>query len=376
MSEWLNYASASCKMFLVSRIIFLSSTERNRYFGSLKKVSGLSWKDLSNKFGKSQRHLTDIKNGKFSLPSYISDLVRNEYGLELSKEVEIKEDYWYAEKAAKLGGKRRFELYGPLLATYESRRRGGLNSLKSLKQKRTGFIFAKKIKIPQKGSKLAEVIGALIGDGGISTRQVNIYLNLLKDREYALLLKKYLQELFEINVSLNTRKKTATLVLTASSTNLVLFFNKNGLPIGNKIKQEIDIPKWIMQNKNWQQACLRGLFDTDGCTYIDHHMYKNKVYGHLCLAFTSYSKNLLRSVYNVLVELDYTPTLNNKRNVLLRKENEVLRFFREIKPHNNSHFDKMAIFMEEYRSGRNGAASKADGDESSTRVRISPPPQK
>ncbi len=104
---------------------------------------------------------------------------------------------------------------------------------------------------------------------------------------------------------------------------------------------------------------MRGLLDTDGCTYIDHHKYKGKVYGHIGLAFTSYSSYLLESIAKILKDLGYSPTISTKLRVLLRREKEVLRFFQEFKPSNPRHYDKLREFLEEYRSGRNGAASKA-----------------
>lgn len=273
-----------------------------------------------------------------------------------------------------MGAKKRCELHGPIIGTYESQRRGGLNSIKTHKENNTGFFLLKAINIPARCSKLAELIGVLLGDGSISLRQVRIYLNPKKDKPYANYLRNTIKELFGIEVSSSERVAESTLVLTMNSTKLVHFLNKQSLPVGDKIKQGIRVPDWIWDHKEWQRACLRGLFDTDGCTYIDLHKYKNKIYGHACIAFTSDSKNLLQDIHRSLINLGYTPTISIRRNILLRRENEVFRFFKDIKPNNEAHFDIIRRFVEEYRSGRNGAASKADGDESPTGVRISPPP--
>lgn len=358
----------------MSRIFFLGAAARDNYFASLRNLSGLSFKVLSQRLKISQRHLTDIKRGAYSLPGLIANKISDEFGLGLPDDVEVRDDYWHAKEAGKIGWKKHFDLYGFIPATYESRRKGGLNSLKTHKAKNTGFFLVKEIKIPSKNIKLAELVGALAGDGGLSSRQVHLYLNLKKDKQYSRILVSLITELFGLGVSQMQRVRESTLVLTVSSTKLVSFLKNSGLPVGNKIKQEIDIPSWVYWSKSWRKAFLRGLFDTDGCTYVDHHKYKNQTYGHICVAITSYSEKLLLSVYGLLLNLGYKPTLSNERNILLRKENEVLRFFEEIKPHNNAHRDIVKKFMEEYRSGRNGAASKADGDESPTRVRISLPP--
>lgn len=358
----------------MSRIFFLEETSRKKYFTSLSKLSGLPLKLLSQRIGISRRQLTDIKRGKYSLPSLTAKKINEEFGLNLPKDVEVKNDHWHTKEAGKIGLKKHFEIYGSSPSTFESRRKGGLNSLKTHKLKNTGFFLIKEIKIPLKNTKLAELMGALAGDGGLSSKQMNFYLNLKKDQPYADILTNIINELFRVKVSQIKREKVSTLVLTVSSTRLICFLRNCGLPVGNKIKQGIDIPSWVYKHKSWEKAFIRGLFDTDGCTYVDHHKYKNKIYGHISIAITSYSNVLLSNVYGLLLDLGYKPTINNKRNVLLRRENEVLKFFREIKPHNKAHKEVLEKFKEEYRSGRNGAASKADGDENPTRVRISLPP--
>ena len=131
------------------------------------------------------------------------------------------------------------------------------------------------------------------------------------------------------------------------------------MPIGNKIKQNINIPDWINQRKSWQLACLRGLFDTDGRTYIDHHFYKDKRYGSMGVAFTSYSADLLQSINTILKNLGYSPTISTKWRVLLRRDRDIFKFFQECKPKSKRHSKKLKEFLEEYRSGRNGPASKA-----------------
>ena len=115
----------------MSRIFFLNSSARNNYFASLKKISGLSWEALSSELGISRRTLTDIKRGKYSLSSKIKELVYERYSLALPRQIETKKDRWHVLKAARLGAKRYRELYDPLIGTPESRRRGGLNSLKT-----------------------------------------------------------------------------------------------------------------------------------------------------------------------------------------------------------------------------------------------------
>lgn len=342
----------------MARVLFLSKISREDYFRSLKKLSGTSWQVLAKKLNVSNRHFIDYRKGISTFPEFISKVIEEQLVLKLPKDILIKKDYWHIKQAASMGGIRRFELYGAL-GTKESRRKGGFNSLKTHLIKNTGFVIAKKISLPKKTVRLAEIVGVLMGDGSMATRQIHIYLDLKADREYAKYLQGLTEEVFGLKVNISKREDESTLVLRINSVKLVYFLRRIGLPIGNKIKQGLDIPSWIKMHRSWQIACLRGLFDTDGCTYIDYHKYKDKIYKHICVAFTTYSPNLLQSMYNTLRYLRYSPTVSSKRNILLRKESEVLRFFQEFKPSNNKHHEKLKEFLERYRSGYNGIASKA-----------------
>ncbi len=251
----------------------------------------------------------------------------------------MENDYWYVTKGARKGALRRMELYGRSFGTPEGRRKGGLNSIKSHKRLATGFYPRKDVLTPRKTEPLAELIGAAMGDGGINPYQLKIYLNIKTDKQYSLYLKQLIETLFKISVSIKENPKESVIVLCANGVKLVKILHRLGLPIGDKNEQGLDIPSWIYQKRGWQLACLRGLLDTDGCTYIDHHTYKDKRYGHC--------------------RLGYTPTRTTKHRVLLRRESEIYRFFKESKPSNKRHYAILSRFLEEYRSGYNGLASKA-----------------
>ena len=45
-------------------------------------------------------------------------------------------------------------------------------------------------------------------------------------------------------------------------------FVKLGLKTGNKVENQVGVPNWIKNNKNYCSSCLKGLFDTDGSIYL------------------------------------------------------------------------------------------------------------
>lgn len=342
----------------MTRIFFPNSNSANNYFCTLKEKSKLSWKLLAIKLNISDRQLRDWKANKCSFPGSVANFVKTKYGLELPLEISAKKDNWHVKDAARKGARRRFEIYGDF-GTLEGRIKGGTNSIKTHKIRGTGFFLVKKIKRPRPCAKLAEIIGVLIGDGGITNRQVRVSLNSKTDKLYANYLTNLFYGTFGISVSTVNRNRQLSIDLVMSSKKLVNYLNRKGLPIGNKIKQGLDVPRWVNNRKAWQKACLRGLFDTDGCTYIDHHLINGKVYANLGLSFTTYSRNLFDNYARILRHLSFSPTQTTNKRVILRREREVARFFKEIKPKNIRHWNVYYKFLEEYRSGYNGTASKA-----------------
>lgn len=111
---------------------------------------------------------------------------------------------------------------------------------------------------------------------------------------------------------------------------VVQFLQERGLSVGDKVKHQVDVPKWIKGNKTLELSCLRGLFDTDGCFYVDKHTIKGKVYLNCGMNFTNHSLPLLYFFKQTLIERGYHPTQHTKFSVFLRKEDEVLRYLEDI----------------------------------------------
>lgn len=177
----------------------------------------------------------------------------------------------------------------------------------------------KKIKIPTESEKLAELMGIIIGDGGINNDwQLVISLNSTKDRNFSGYIKSLLWELFEIKAVIRKRPGQNTLVVVVSSMNLLDYLISKGAVKGNKIAQNIDIPSWINGSEHFKRAFVRGLVDTDGGLYNHKHIVERKVYTNLGLCFTSWSKRLLITVANILKTNGIKPHIENKgRNIYL-----------------------------------------------------------
>jgi len=131
-------------------------------------------------------------------------------------------------------------------------------------------MFIKEIKTPcEVDTRLAELVGAFIGDGTMPKPSNNDYLisisgNSEKDISYLMFLIKLFNELFDINMKIMKVSNENTAYIRFRSKRLCEFFITTfGFSYGPK--DNIDIPEIIKSDKELSRACIRGLFDTDGC---------------------------------------------------------------------------------------------------------------
>ena len=342
--------------------VFLNKDQRLLYFSAIKKKSDITWEGIADRLKVSERVLRNWRVGDYSIPLSFVEKVREIFGITLSSNIEIKKDYWNTSKAGYKGAKVRYLLYGNL-GTPEGRRKGGLNSINSKKLRETNFTFLKQIKTPPLSVELAELFGILIGDGNISSYQVRVYLDKVTDEEYSQYVGKLFFRIFAIKPSIYKSQNRSTIDIVISRKLMVGFLVNNGLPLGNKIEQEIDIPEWIKSNKKYSLACLRGIFDTDGSVYFDKHKSKDGFYESINIAITSASGRLLYSMYEIMAFVGLTPTISSNRSIRVRKKEQVFEFFDKICPKNTKHIRKFNSYfsLERYPSGYKGIVSKTVG---------------
>ena len=181
--------------------------------------------------------------------------------------------------------------------TPEGRRNGGLNSVLSQTKLDNNFKKAKNFFKPKNSKLLSEFMGILIGDGHLSNYQVSITTNSETDFEHAVYIGKLIKKIFCLESSIKFRKEAKAVNIIVSSVNLVKWLSGMGMPIGNKLVKGISVPNWIKGNDLYEKSFIRGLFDTDGCVYIDKHTIKGKVYRNMGWNFTSYSVELREDIF-------------------------------------------------------------------------------
>ena len=142
------------------------------------------------------------------------------------------------------------------------------------------------MKLPKISSELAEETGWHIGDGSM-----NFYKNggklkgiyqlrghIEDDKQhYIKRIKPIFRKLYDLKINLREMPSTRVFGFQIWSNDLVKFKSELGLKLGPKVN--IVIPKIFMKNKELKIAVIRGIFDTDGCIYLQKK--NNKLYPRL-----------------------------------------------------------------------------------------------
>lgn len=325
------------------RVIFPNGKQAE-FIEKVAQETQYSNKELARIVGVHSRTLRDWRRGKFSISYPALKKLCQISGLPQPLNIKIEQPFWYAMKGARLGAQRAKEKYGqyPIFLCQDDYRRKQWHKWWRTKGK---FLpnnhhigLRKKILRPRKSRLLAEFLGIVMGDGGLTDYQLTITLHATDDREYSQFVIRLIYSLFGLNPSIRKRESVINIVI--SRKDLVELCGENGLKVGNKIRQKIDMPIWIKNNLNHRIACLRGLVDTDGCVFNHRYRIKGKSYSYKKLSFTSMSEPLLSSVQETLKQLDFHPRLTARREVRLDSQKDMTRYFSIIGSHNPKHLTR------------------------------------
>ena len=151
-----------------------------------------------------------------------------------------------------------------------------------------------------------------------------------------------IKDLFGVSPGLYSHLKSKADTIVVSRTELVEYLTqKLGLKMGNKVKQKIDVPKWIMRKRNYKTACLRGLVDTDGTVIIHKYKSKNRYYVYKKLGFTSRSFPLLKSVNNILTGLKIKNRIaKDQYDIRIEAIDDVKKYFDLVGSSNPKHLKR------------------------------------
>jgi hypothetical protein len=327
-----------------SKRVKFPKNKQGEFLLSAKKKLGINWCEFAEILHISERNLSDWKREKITLPLSTVKIICKKVDLNLPKNIVLLSPHWYTKKGAQKGGLAIIKKYGSVGGNPKKRLRKWQEWWENEGKFKQHPILSKRlpIKKPPLSAKLAEFVGIVLGDGGISQRQVSITLNRETDKDYIQFVKKIIKNLFGVSPGLYPDPKSKADTLVISRTELVEFLTqKLGLKIGNKIKQKIDIPIWIKKKGEHRIACVRGLIDTDGSVYKHKYTVKEKTYSYQKLSFCSLSPPLLLSVFETLKNIGLKPRICKDKEIKIENTQNVRKYFEIVGSNNKKHLKKI-----------------------------------
>lgn len=329
---------------VISRRIFFPKGEQLKFLNDVQYKLSVGNKEMAELVGKNVRTLADWKREKFSMSLDVASLLSKKSGTILPHEAKIKEAYWYVSVGSSAGGLAVYKKYGHIGGSEAERKKKWRIwwDTKGKFQKHPILNITKPIRKPALSSLLAEFVGILLGDGGISKRQVVVTLHRHDDKEYSIYVRNLIEKLFHITPGIYRNKKSLADGIVISRTELVQFcVDKLGLKIGNKVRQQVEVPLWIQNKKSYSVACLRGLVDTDGCIIKHRYASKGKKYCYKKLSFTNSSVPLLQFVFDLLGNLGTSPRVTkNGKEIRIESQSDMERYFCVVGSKNAKHLNR------------------------------------
>lgn len=324
------------------RIVFFSNEICNLFFQKvLQSFSMKNWKDLRSKFNIPKSTFEFYKNGRFSLPEKLYNqisfkLLHEDLNFFESKLKRINSN-WGSVKAGKI-------TYGKYKDMFDIGRK---KAIESAQRKANKF----NINIPL-NNELAYFIGLFIGDGFTNKYYTHYIVQFVGDTRYE-------KEFYKIISGYTKRTFNLTpIVVNSKSGNWFRFnlYSKNlfemitqrfKISAGEKTRTVL-IPEEILNaSPNILKSCLRGLYDAEGCVFLDKRPIYKKPYPRIDLHMSN--KGILRQVHEVLNKFSIKNELvllqNNFRVVIWGFE-EVKRFMKEIGFMNPKQLKKLELLKD------------------------------
>lgn len=259
-------------------------------------------------------------------------------GVEIPK-VALIDRYEHTSWAGKKGGFAVIQKYGRVPTEEPVRQKAWLAWWQEQGRFKHSLQRTKSVKLPAVSKELAEFIGIMLGDGGMSAYQVSVTLHSVDDYEYSLYVKDLMGKLFGVTPSVYFRQDAKALNIVLGRKQAVDYLHSLGLVRGNKVQQKVKIPDWILKNESYSLACLRGLMDTDGSVYLHQYKVDGKLYKYKKLCFSSASDALRKDVQFILHRFGSAATCSGT-NVRIDSIHDVKQYMEIIGTHNPKHLKR------------------------------------
>lgn len=192
-----------------------------------------------------------------------------------------------------------------------------------------------------------EFYGALLGDGWLSALSnekkklwwVGVSGHAKLDKSYLEYLAKNIKALFKKEVYFKFKKGTNGLEFILCHKALLLFLNRElGFPIG--LKSDLKIADGIAADWEKLKPVIRGIFDTDGCFYLDKTPVGRP---YPCLSITMKAPVLLGQIKEQLVNHGFKCCITGIK-LLLKGSIQINKWMVEIGSNNPKHKKKYELW--------------------------------
>ncbi|MSU45180.1 MAG: hypothetical protein EXS47_00920 [Candidatus Zambryskibacteria bacterium] len=338
------------------RIKFRKDGIQRRFILKTKEILGITESELAKKLKISRRTIQEWTKERITISKIAIEKMSKWTKLPIPKNHKIISWKLYLQIAGKIGSRAKIKMYGNVGGDEKYRKekwRVWWDITGQHRKTAPGFQSIIKIKIPRKSILLAEFVGIMLGDGGINKYHTSITLS-SEEKQYISFVSKKIKELFGVTPKIYKLSYAKAVKIVVNRKQLIDFCQTIGLARGNKIKQQVDIPRWVKENRKFSISCIRGLIDTDGCFYTNSYYVNGKKYSYFKIAFISASKLLAHSVLETLINLGINARIDkNHRDVRIVDSEHVAKYIREIGSHNQKHIDK----IEKWKVALNGKAA-------------------
>jgi intein/homing endonuclease len=319
------------------RILFNSNNERALFFEKALKFFDLhTWKEFRLKLGISKAALESYRNGKLTLPEKIYLEIISRFDKEtktfLLKKISFLEEGWGRIKAGR-------STYSKHREIFDVGRRKAIDFVRKRNHKFN-------LDLPL-DARLAYFLGLFIGDG-FTNKYGGYYLTQFtgdKQEEYFYknLFSNYCKILFFITPKIREDSTCKAIRVNLYSKDLFnLLTERFKIPAGKK-SHDVLIPREILDSKQEIiSSFLRGLYDAEGCVFLDKRKSYKRHYSRIELHMCNLS--LLKQVETLLIGLNINCALGRSEKnlrVTIWGFEEVKKFVKEIGFFNPKHLKKL-----------------------------------
>ncbi len=198
------------------------------------------------------------------------------------------------------------------------------------------------VKRIEPSEKLAEIIGIMLGDGNVYRKQyaVRVCGHIRNDETYLMsTVKKLFRDVFGVELKGYRHEKMNELILYTYSKFVVKNLEEYGIESGNKKINGCRIPEWILRDEKCITACVRGLFDTDGCVFKRNGKLKIELYS----GIGPLRESFLAAMKKLGFDKEWKRSDRDVKTYGLYSERDVKRFINIVNFNNPKHIRKASM---------------------------------